>query len=210
MSIQRGSPPNRPAHPIESLFQHRWSPYRFDARDVEDAKLLSCLEAARWAPSSFNEQPWRWILAARGDHEAFDQMLGCLIEANRVWARDAGVLILSVIRTHFQNNGKPNRVAMHDLGLAAAHLTLQATALGLQVHQMAGVNLSRIRAVYDIPEGFEPQTALALGYPASDDPATDTERELEQRQSGPRTRRPLSDQVDAGAFGRAAPLVSGD
>lgn len=182
----------------------RWSPYRFDGREVEDDKLKQCLEAARWAASSFNDQPWAWIVARRQDGEAFDNMVGCLMEANRGWASRAGVLICTVIRTTFAYNQKPNRVALHDLGAASAHLALQATSLGLQVHQMAGINVSQIRGQYQIPEGYEPQTAIAIGYADLREPSSDAEQELEDRQGGPRQRTPLKNQVFAGGFGQPA------
>ncbi|MCC9656011.1 nitroreductase family protein [Rhodopirellula halodulae] len=186
------------------VITERWSPYRFDSREVEDDKLRQCLEAARWAASSFNDQPWAWIVARRQDGEAFDAMLQCLVEANRDWAARAGVLICTVIRTNFSYNQKPNRVALHDLGAAAAHLTLQATSLGLQVHQMAGINMSQIRGQYQIPEGYEPATAIAIGYADEREPNSDLEQELEDRQSGPRERTPLTNQVFADAFGQSA------
>ncbi|KAA5543611.1 NAD(P)H-flavin oxidoreductase [Roseiconus nitratireducens] len=179
----------------------RWSPYRFERRGVEPEKLRRCFEAARWAASSFNEQPWRWILAEREDSAAFDKALGCLLEANRAWAANAGVLILTAYRTKFSRNENPNRVALHDLGQAAAHLALQAAALGLQAHQMAGVNLSQIRTEYQIPEDFEPATAIAIGYPVVDPPQNDEDKTLAAREAGPRQRRPISEQVFAGTWG---------
>ncbi|WP_430451178.1 nitroreductase family protein [Rhodopirellula europaea] len=185
----------------------RWSPYRFDGREVEDDKLRRCLEAARWAASSFNDQPWSWIVARRQDGEAFEAMLQCLLEANRDWASRAGVLICTVIRTNFSYNQKPNRVALHDLGAAAAHMSLQATSLGLQVHQMAGVNLSQVRGQYQLPEGYEPATAIAIGYADDREPNTDAEQVLEDRQSGVRERTPLKNQVFMDAFGQTAPWL---
>lgn len=198
---------NATDYPVEALFRHRWSPYRFDPREVEADKLLRCLEAARWAASSFNEQPWSWILACRQDAEAFEKMLGCLAEPNQVWAKHSGALLITVLQTSFRGNDKPNRVALHDLGQAAAHLALQATAEGLQVHQMAGVNLSRARTSYEIPEAYEPQTAIAIGYPASRAPQNESERELELRDLGPRNRKGLTEQVFAGKFGSVADFV---
>ncbi|EKK03056.1 nitroreductase family protein [Rhodopirellula baltica SH28] len=185
----------------------RWSPYRFDGREVEDDKLRRCLEAARWAASSFNDQPWSWIVARRQDGEAFEAMLQCLLEANRDWASRAGVLICTVIRTNFSYNQKPNRVALHDLGAAAAQMSLQATSMGLQVHQMAGVNLSQVRGQYQLPEGYEPATAIAIGYADEREPNTDAEQVLEDRQSGVRERTPLKNQVFMDVFGQSAPWL---
>lgn len=195
-------------HPVLEPIAERWSPYRFLPQQVEDEKLLRCLEAARWAASSFNDQPWHWIVARRQDREAFDRMIGCLMEANRAWAANAGALILTVTRSTFDYNGKPNRVAQHDLGQAAAHLALQATALGLQVHQMAGVNLSAVRLEYRVPDGYEPQTAIAIGYPDTGQPDGEQAEEWSKREGGARRRKPLDQQVFAGKWGNAAEFLS--
>jgi nitroreductase len=192
---------------VSDVIRNRWSPYRFEPREVEDGKLLQCLEAARWAASSFNDQPWFWIIARRQDTAAFERMIGCLMEPNRGWASNAGALLLTVTRSSFAYNGKPNRVALHDLGQAAAHLSLQATELGLQVHQMAGVNLSLVRQEYGIPEGHEPQTGIAIGYPDRADPADDLARELHQRESAARQRKPLAEQVFGDKWGTPADFV---
>mgnify|MGYP001815251928 FL=1 len=194
--------------PVLDAIANRWSPYRFEAKEVEDEKLLCLLEAARWAASSFNDQPWSWIIARRQDHDDFQRMLGCLMEANRAWASQAGALIVTVIRNSFEYNGKPNRVALHDVGQAAAHLALQAASIGLQVHQMAGVNLSAIRQEYAVPEGYSPQTAIAIGYPDTSEPVTDPGRELQKREEGSRRRKPLRDQVFARSWGSPAEFVN--
>lgn len=191
-------------HDVLPAIAERWSPYRFEPRVVEDDKILRCLEAARWAASSYNDQPWSFLLARRQDGEAFETALSCLMESNQEWAKHAGVLLLTVIRTSFRRNGKPNRVALHDLGAAAACMALQATTEGLQVHQMAGVNLSRVRQAYRVPEGHEPQTAIAIGYPGE---AADPDDPLAARDRQPRTRLPLSEQVFAGVWGTSAEIV---
>lgn len=191
-------------HSVLEAIANRWSPYRFQPQEVEDEKLTRCLEAARWAASSFNDQPWSWIVAQRQDSEAFQRMLGCLMEANQGWAANAGALILTVTRPSFAYNNKPNRVALHDLGQAAAHLSLQAAAVGLQIHQMAGINLSLIRQVYEIPEGHEPQTAIAIGYPDMSEPSDEIAKELAKRDAGTRKRNALGEQVFAGKWGTKA------
>jgi nitroreductase len=200
-------PVNEVEHPILPCIADRWSPYRFEPREVEEGKLLRCLEAARWAASSFNDQPWHWIVARRQDSEDFQSMLSCLLEANQAWAANAGVLMLTAIRKKFAYNGKPNRVALHDLGQAACQLSLEATECGLQAHQMAGVNLSRVRQQYAIPDDYEPQTAIAIGYASVDPPETDQEKALHLRESGPRQRRSLTDQVFSGTWGDTARFV---
>ena len=199
---------NPTEHPVLDAIRHRWSPYRFQPRVVEDGELLRCLEAARWSASSFNDQPWTWIVARRQDTEGFQRMLGCLMETNQDWAANAGVLLLSVIRTSLAYNRKPNRVALHDLGQAAAHFALQATELGLQTHQMGGINRSLARQVYAIPEGQEPQTVIALGYPDSSEPGSDLEREMHRRETTPRTRKPLAEQVFTEKWGSQADFLS--
>jgi nitroreductase len=194
-------------HPIHELIAQRWSPYAFDGRAVKRDKLLSCLEAARWAPSSYNEQPWSFIVAEREDEEAFQRMLSCLVEANQGWAQHAGVLMLGVVKRHFAKNNKPNRVAEHDLGLAAATLTFQASALGLHVHQMAGINISVARQTYSVPEGHEPWTGIALGYAADAERAAD--EKFVERDRTPRRREPMSKFVFREEWEQPAPWVEG-
>lgn len=186
-----------PAFPIHELIAERWSPYAYDPRPVEVEKLRSCLEAARWAASSYNEQPWSFIVARREDTAAFEKMLGCLAEPNQAWAKNAGVLLLTVYKKTFSQNGKPNRVAEHDIGLAAGNICLQATALGLAVHQMAGVNLSVARQTYSIPDTHEPTTAIAIGYAAE----TIEDESLAQRDSAARSRKPQDEFVFGGEWG---------
>ncbi len=194
-----------PDHPILPVLSERYSPYAFEPRGVERQKLLSCLEAARWAASSYNEQPWRYILAERDDEPAFNQMLGCLVEANQQWAKHAGVLIIASTKRTFTNNDKPNKVCEHDLGLVAANLTVQAQALGLHVHQMAGIEPGKCRATYNIPDGFEPLTAIAIGYAADPDQFDDAE--LAKRDKAARDRMPLRDWVFGESFGKSSPIV---
>src|SRR5688572_11169626 len=162
----------QPDRPILPVMAERWSPYAYDPRPVEREKLLTCLEALRWAASSYNEQPWTYILAERGDTAAFAQALDCLVEGNQAWAKNAGVIMLSIVSRLFKKNSKPNKAAEHDMGLAAGNFVLQATALGLQAHQMIGIEPAKVRAAYKIPENHDPLTAIALGYPAAVQPGT--------------------------------------
>jgi nitroreductase len=194
-----------PDHPVLPAIVERWSPYAYDPRPVEREKLLSCLEAARWAASSYNEQPWTYILAERGDAQAFSTMLGCLVEGNQAWAKNAGVLLLGIVKRNFAKNNTPNRVCEHDLGLASGNMVLQATALGLQAHQMAGIEPVKIRATYHVPDGHEPLTGIAIGYPAA--VQSGTSDPLGQRDLTPRTRRKLSEFVIAGSWGQPAKLA---
>ena len=161
---------NNPApidHPVHDLIQRRWSPRAFAERTVEPEALASVLEAARWAPSSYNEQPWRFIVAGRDDPETYQRLLDVLVPANQDWARTAPVLMLSVAAMAFERNGKPNPHAFHDVGLASGLLALQATAQGLAVHFMAGFDANKARETFAIPDGFEPVAAIALGYHAN-------------------------------------------
>ena len=193
-----------PDHPVHELVARRWSPYAFADRPVSDADLRSLFEAARWSASSYNEQPWRYIVATKADRAAFDQLLSCLVEGNQAWAKAAPVLALGCISLNFVLNGKPNAAAEHDLGLASATLTFEATARGLVVHQMIGILPDRVREVYRVPEGFRPLTGLAIGYVA--DPDTLPEK-LRPRDLAPRTRRPLAEFVFGGAWGTASDLT---
>lgn len=187
-----------PDHEVHELIARRFSPYVFEPKGVERDKLLSCLEAARWAPSSYNEQPWSFLIAERDDEEAFAQMLDCLMEANQDWAKNAGVLLITVAAESFSRNNKPNRVCDHDIGLAMGNLTLQATSLGLHVHQMAGINLSKTKQVYGIPDSHHPLTAVAIGYAGQPSDAKDDQHA--ERDSAPRERKPLEEIVFQGQW----------
>ena len=188
-------------HPVHELLAGRWSPYAFADRRVSLEDLRAIFEAARWAPSAFNEQPWRYLVARREDEGEFARLLSCLVEGNQLWARHAPVLALGVVGTRFARNDQPNRAAAHDLGLASAALTVEATSRGLAVHQMAGILPDRSRELYSIPEGFEPFTGLAIGYAGEPGDAPEAVRE---RDLAPRARRPREESVFAGTWGRAA------
>jgi len=153
-------------HPVLDAIALRWSPYAFDPRPVPAPDLRSLFEAARWAPSSYNEQPWRFIAVPRDDGEAFARALDGLVDANRAWARDAGVLVFAVAARIFARNGKPNGKALYDLGQAAALLSVEAAARGLAVHQMGGIDPEAVRASFGVPGGFDVITAFAVGYAA--------------------------------------------
>ena len=159
----------KPDHPIQQLLASRWSPYAFVNRPVSDEDLRSLFEAARWAPSSYNEQPWSYIVATKANPEEFERLLSCLVEGNQPWAKAAPVLALGCTSLNFVRGGKPNAAAVHDLGLASGGLVLEATARGLFVHQMIGIVPERARQLYRIPEGVQPWTALAIGYVATPD-----------------------------------------
>ena len=191
-------------HPILGLLAERWSPYGFEDRPVSEADLRSLFEAARWAASSYNEQPWNYLVATRENSPEFGRLLSCLVEANQAWAKAAPVLVLGVVSLRFARNQEDNRAAVHDLGLAAGNLVVEATARGLSIHQMIGLLPDKAREVYQIPEHFEAWTAMAIGYKA--DPAT-LPGALKERDLSPRQRKPLSKFVFTGQWGRPSPLV---
>lgn len=188
--------------PIHELLARRWSPRAFAEQPVEQEQLHSLFEAARWAPSSSNEQPWRFIVATKDDQAAYDRHLACLLEGNRKWAFRAPVLILSVARLDFEDDGKPNRHAFHDTGLALENLLLQAAALGLVAHPMAGFDIEKARADLKIPSGYEPVAMIAVGHPGELGLLPDY---LQQRELKPRERKPLAEILYAGQWG--APLT---
>ena len=190
--------------PIHDIISHRWSPRAFDSRPVESGKLHSLLEAARWAASSYNGQPWFFIVATKDDPENFQRVLDCFVEFNKNWARHAPVIGLSAASLKFAHNGQPNRHAFHDVGQAAATLALQATALGLQIHQMAGIDPEKARKTFGVPQDHEVVAGIALGYPG--DPASLPDQ-LRERELASRERKPLASFVFTGQWGNTAPLV---
>jgi len=191
-----------PDHPILDFLRKRWSPRAFADRPVEPTKLQSVLEAARWAPSSSNEQPWNFIVASKDNAQEFDRMLACLFEKNQAWAKNAPMLMISVAAKNFAQSGKPNRHYFHDVGLAVSDMITQATALDLFVHQMAGFSPDKARETYGIPETHEPVAAIAVGYLGDPDllPGDLRERELK-----PSTRKPLKEFVFTGKWREPAP-----
>lgn len=180
----------KPAHttfPVHELIRERWSPRAFADRPVEPQAVGSLLEAARWAPSCFNDQPWAFLVARREDREGFERLGSCLVEANG-WARSAGLLVLAAVRPTFARNGKPNRHAQHDVGLALENLILQAESMELVAHAMAGFDAGRAREVLAVPEGWEPLTMVAIGHPAAE---SELSAEVLERERAPRSRRAL-------------------
>ena len=188
----------QPEHPVLDVIRIRWSPAIYSPRPVETEKLLSVLEAARWAPSSFNAQPWSFLVARKEEPEEFGRMLSCLVPGNVVWAQHVPVLMISVARLQF-DNGNPNRHALHDTGMATGFLMLQAASLGVLAHGMAGFDPAKTRELYGIPESHEPVAAIALGYPG--DPETAPEELKRRNQHKPR--RTLDQFVFAGRWGQA-------
>lgn len=176
---------------LSDVLNNRFSPRAFSAREVAEQELELVLEAARWAPSSMNEQPWRFVVTRRGG-DAHARLLETLNPSNRTWADKAPVLILAMVHRTLSRNGQVNHHARHDLGLATAHLTAQATALGMGVHILGGFNAEAARAAFNLPEELDIVSVLVLGFPGDADQLPDNLRERETRRS---VRHPLSELV---------------
>ena len=192
-----------PDHPIHKLVAERWSPYGFTGQPVADDELCSLFEAARWAASSYNEQPWTYFVATQRTPGEFERLLSCLVPANQAWAKAAPVLVLGVVSRKFAKNQQDNRSAVHDLGLASGNLVLEATARGLSVHQMIGILPEKARELYLIPAQAEAWTAMAIGYRAS---AATLPTALRARDEAPRTRKPVRQFVFTGSWGQPAAM----
>lgn len=178
--------------PIHDIIANRWSPRAYDAnKAVSPTQIISLLEAARWAPSCFGDEPWRFIVWDKNqDAAAWEKAFDCIVPGNQTWAKDAPVLILICADTLFSHNQKTNRWANYDTGAAAVSLCLQATSMGLATHQMGGFDGDKTRAAFDIPEQIEMMSMLAVGYAADADTLSD---ELKERELAPRKRRPLGE-----------------
>ncbi|MFO1069949.1 MAG: nitroreductase family protein [Geminicoccaceae bacterium] len=185
--------------PLAAPIRARWSPRAFAATVPTDAELRSLLEAARWAASCVNEQPWRFIVAVKGRGDAWQRLFDCLAAGNQSWCAAVPVLMLSVAVPGFRRNGNANRHAQHDVGMASAQLAVQAADMGLAVHFMAGFDVDRARAAFAIPADHQPMAAIAVGHPG--DPATLTE-EQRGRELAPRARLELGEIAFAGDWGR--------
>ncbi len=186
---------NNPApaeYPLHQLILERWSPRAIASTPVSEAQLQQLLEAARWAPSCFNAQPWCYIVGLGADSPEHAAIVACLVEANRVWAASAPLLMISVAQLNFSHNGQPNRFAGHDVGLATATMALQATAMGLVVHQMGGFDAAAASQRFGLGEDQQPMAAIAIGFPG--DPAELPET-LRTRELQPRTRKPLEHMI---------------
>ncbi|HLH42098.1 MAG TPA: nitroreductase family protein [Bryobacteraceae bacterium] len=198
MPIKTASPDSE----ILDLIKERWSPRAFSSRRPDAETLRRLFEAARWAASSDNEQPWRYLVARKEDAEQHERLASCLFGGNG-WARQAPVLAMSVAARNFARNGKPNRVALHDTGAASAQLTMQATSMGVYVHQMAGFDTEKAREVCRIPPDYDPVAMMAIGYLG--DPESLSEP-LRTRELSRRERRPAREFVFCTTFGEPATL----
>lgn len=149
---------------VLGLIKERFSPYEFTDNPITEEDMQTLFEAAGKAASAFNEQPWRFIYALKQDEEAFKTIHECLVEGNQGWTKDVAALVITVVSKKYAKNGNVNTVAKHDLGLAVGNLTVQASSMGIHLHQMAGIVPQSAIEKLNIPEGYEPVTAIALGY----------------------------------------------
>ncbi len=184
---------------IHELLRQRWSPRSFTDRSLSEGELRRLFEAVRWAPSCFNEQPWRFIVARREEGGVFARILQSLAPGNQSWAAGAAALVIGVTRTTYSHNGQPNSWAAHDLGLGLGFLAIQATAQGLGVHMMAGFDPDAARREFEIPADFDAITALAIGYPGPPDALPS---ELREKELAPRVRRAQAEFVFGETWGK--------
>ena len=191
-------------YPIHEHLALRWSPRAFADKPVAAETLGSLFEAARWAASCYNEQPWRFLVAHRGQQDEYRKMLSCLVEGNQSWAIQAPVLGLGIAKKTFSLNGKLNKFAHHDLGLATAGLMAQATALGLHVHAMGGILAERAVELYRVPDDFDVLTGFAIGYLGDPDSLDESARASELE---PRIRKPLTETVFSSGWGSPAAFL---
>jgi len=184
---------------VHDIISRRWSPRAFDSsKPLSRGQVMALLEAARWAPSCFGDEPWRYLVWDRNrDPGSWQEAFECLSEGNQAWVKNVPLLLASIASSQFARNGKPNRWGQHDTGAASANLVLQAVALGLAAHQMGGFNADMLRERFAIPNGFTPMAMIAVGYQA--DVAT-LEGEFKERELATRTRRPLGEKFFEGKW----------
>jgi nitroreductase len=191
--------------PIHEIMQRRWSTRAFDAsRPVTRAELLSMLEAARWSPSCNGVEPWRFIVCDRTtDTASFDKSFDCLSAGNKLWVKNAPVLILAVASNDTLGGGRPNRFTQYDTGMAMMSLCLQAVALGLAAHQMAGYDVEKARAAFDVPAECLPMAMVAVGKQTDPDVL---DEETRKKELTPRVRKALGERFFEGGWGNAVRL----
>jgi nitroreductase len=190
--------------PSHDSIARRWSPRAFAARPVEPEKLRSIFEAARWAPSSANEQPWSFIVATKENPEEFAKAFACLVEGNQKWAKDAPLIGFAIAHSNWNKNGQPNGLALYDLGEAMAHVTAQATFEGLFVHQMGGILPEKVAETYGLPSDYRAITGFVIGY--GGDPSSLPD-DLRERELAPRQRKPIDSFVFAAQWNAPAPFT---
>jgi nitroreductase len=193
-------------YPINQLLKKRWSPRAFANAPIDREDLLRLFEAARWSPSSGNQQPWSFVVVTNQDPQAHHDFVGTLTGQNPVWAQHAPVLVLGVVQRE-RAPGKPNRYAMYDLGQAVANLTVQATELGLSVRQMGGFDHDKARQTFGIPEEYDPVVSIAIGYAGS---IEDLPGGMAEQERAPRHRKEIEEFVFGSEWGRTFDVYSAE
>ncbi len=193
--------PAKALHPIHEVISRRWSPRALDAsKPVSRRDLLSLLEAARWAPSCFGDEPWRYIIFDRFEDEAsWQKACECMVPGNQIWAKNAPILMISLADTLFEFNDSPNRFGQYDTGAASENLVLQAASLGLAAHQMGGYDPEKARASFSIPERYVCMSMIAVGHPASHEILDES---LKEKEIAERARKPMESRFFEGGWGR--------
>ncbi len=195
MQYEKGSKVRKAEYPIDKMFLDRWSPRAMSAEEIDDEELMALFEAAKWAPSNNNEQPWRFVYAKR-DTKYWDKFFGFLIDFNKMWCKNASALVVLLAKKNF-SDGKPNRNAMSDSGAAWENLALQGLLMGLVVHGMAGYDLEKARKELDLSDEYEIVHMIAIGKPAD----KSVLHERMQKSEMPNSRKPLKDIVFEGKLG---------
>ena len=188
--------------PINETLANRWSGRAYDAaKKVSHEQTIALLEAARWSPSCFGDQPWRFIVWDKNtDATAWQQAFDCLVPGNQSWVKDAPLLVLTCADTLFNHNQQPNRWAQYDSGAATENLCLQASSMGLMAHQMGGFSADKARATFTIPEQYTLMAMVSVGYAAD---ISTVEGDALARETAARTRRPLGELFYTGTWGKA-------
>lgn len=177
--------------PIDVLISSRWSPRAFNPDfNIDDSSINSLFEAARWAPSCYGDQPWKFVAFKKNDATNWSRALNCLSIGNQNWAMDASLLIVVCANKNFYHNGEPNRFSQYDTGAASENICLQATSMSLSAHQMGGFDSDKIRKLAIIPEDFDIMACIAIGKALDEDKLNDEQKE---REMTPRKRRPLNE-----------------
>jgi nitroreductase len=189
--------------PIDDTIANRWSGRAYDSgKAVNERDVVALLEAARWAPSCYGDQPWRFIVWNRhADLASWEKAFNCLAPGNQAWVKDAPLLFLAAADSIFNHNGSPNRWGQYDTGAAAENLCLQATSMGLMAHQMGGFDVEKTRSTFGIPEQYALMAMISVGYPAD---ASTLQGEVLEREQAPRKRRELGELFFKGSWGEPA------
>ena len=191
--------PNPVDHKVIDPVAKRWSPRAFSSKPIHKETFETLFEAARWTASAFNEQPWRFIVGTKENPEQYQKVLSCANEWNQKWASLAPVLVLTIAKINYAHNDQPNKHAWYDLGAAVTALSLEATSHDIYVHQMAGILPEKAKELFNIPEGYEVASMLAIGYLGD---LKDLPEEFHKGETRERTRKPLSELVFEEAFGK--------